>query len=104
MPRKKKDHPEVVDHWTEIFDEIEIKSVPIEYLRSIFVHFHNGKVWEIAIDKTQRLKPTFDLDKKIEGLLAEYEEEILHIDFRLDTEKVKKDIGKRTHTFMKKRR
>ena len=103
MPKKKKES-EVVDHWPEIFDDLDIRSVPIEYLRSIFVHFTDGKVWEINIDKAKSKHPAFDLDKQIEGILDEYEDVINNIDFRLDTEKVKRDIGKRTHIFMKKRR
>jgi hypothetical protein len=37
-------------------------------------------------------------------LFEHYKQSIESIDFRLDTEKVKYDIKKRTHQFMKKRR
>lgn len=105
MPKKKKNQTvEVVDHWPEIFDDIDIKAVPIEYLRSIFVYFKGGKVWEIDIDRAKEKVDVFDLDEQIEDLLTEYEDEIENLDFRLDTEKVKKDIQKRTQIFMKKRR
>lgn len=104
MPKKSKKSVEIVDHWEEIFDDIDIKAVPIEYLSSMFVYFNNGKVWEIDIDKAKEKTDVLDLDAQIEDLLIEYEDEIENVDFRLDTEKVKKDIQKRTQIFMKKRR
>ena len=40
----------------------------------------------------------------LEDLLAEYEDEVKGVNFVVDIEKVKKDITKRTHVFMKKRK
>jgi hypothetical protein len=97
--------PEVVDHWPEVFNDIEIKAVPIEYLKAIFVHFVDGKVWEITIDQNKvREGNARHLEDAIEDLLEEYEDVIDGIDFRLDTEKVKQDISKRTKVFLKKRK
>ena len=56
MPKKKKNNklpPDVVDHWPDVFDEIEIKAVPIEYIQEVMIHFHTGKVWEINIDQSK---------------------------------------------------
>lgn len=105
MPKKGKLPPEVVDHWPEVFDDIEIKAVPIEYLKAIFVHFDDGKVWEIDIDQNKvRKESARSIEDAIEDLLEEYEDVIASVDFRLDTEKVKQDISQRTHRFMKKRK
>lgn len=105
MPKNKKLPPEVVDHWPEVFDEIEIKAVPIEYIRAVMIHFHNGKIWEIAIDQDKiDENGSYALEQNIEALIAEYDEDIKTVDFRLDTEKVKKDIQRRTKYFMKLRK
>ena len=107
MPKKPKRivSPDVVDQWPEIFDDIEIKSIPVEYLRSIYVHFQDGKVWDIDIDQTKvKAGGKTSLEDSIEALFEEYEDSIVHVDFRLDTEKVKRDIQKRTAYFMKKRK
>ena len=97
---------EITELWPEVLNDIEVNSVPIEYLKSIYVTFLDGQVWEILIhnrdlpdDEAAR-----ELEGEIEDLLDEYEETIDHIDFRLDTEKIKTDITKRTHIFMKKRK
>lgn len=105
MPKNKKLPPEIVEHWPEIFNDIEIKAVPIEYLKAIFVHFVDGKVWEIEIDQNKAIDGSArSLEDAIEDLLEEYEDVIDGVDFRLDTEKVKNDISQRTKYFMKKRK
>ena len=103
MPKNKKLPPDVVDHWPEVFNEIDIDVIPIEYLDSVRVQFQDGKIWDIDV-KTSRKKPDLDIENAIEDLLEEYSDVIANIDFRLDTEKVKRDIKSRTHIFMKKRK
>jgi hypothetical protein len=105
VPKKNNLPREVTDHWPEVFDDIEIKSVPIEYLSSVQIHFVDGKIWEINIDKARRNNTTpDDLETSLDDLIEEYEDVIETIDFRLDTERVKRDITRRTKIFMKKRK
>ena len=103
MPKKKKLPPDVIDHWPEVFNEIDIDVIPVEYLDSVRVQFEDGKIWDIDV-RTSRQKPDLDIESAIEDLFEEYSDVIVNIDFRLDTEKVKKDIKNRTHIFMKKRK
>ena len=105
MPRKKRKSSDIENSWPEVFDEIEIRSVPIEYLSSVQIHFFDGKTWEINIDRARRDNSTSDdLENSLDDLIEEYEDVIDTIDFRLDTAKVKRDITKRTKVFMKKRK
>lgn len=105
MPKRNKLSIDAVDHWPEIFRDIEIKAVPVEYLKSLYIHFDDGKVWDLEIDqKKVKNGGKYSLEESIEALLEEYEDTIVHVDFRLDTEKVKQDIQKRTAYFMKKRK
>jgi hypothetical protein len=103
VPKNKKLPPDVIDHWPEVFDEIDIDVIPIEYLDSVRVQFEDGKIWDIDV-KSSRQKPELDIESAIEDLFEEYADVITNIDFRLDTEKVKRDIKSRTHIFMKKRK
>lgn len=103
MPKSKRLPPAVINTWPEIFDEISVDVVPIEYLHSINVKFKDGKTWEIDIKKT-REKPDVDIETALEELFEHYEDAIDSIDFRLDTAKVKYDIKRRTQQFMKKRK
>lgn len=94
----------IVDAWPEIFKDIELKVVPTEYLHSIVITFENGKVWEIDVQKSLEKKDDVDLEEALEGIFKEYEDAIENVDFRLDIERVKSDIQKRTTTFLKKRK
>ena len=44
------------------------------------------------------------VEESLESFLAEYNDEISHVDFRLNTSKVVADVKKRTKSFMKKRK
>lgn len=93
----------VVDVWPEVLKDVDVQVVPLEYLHSVRVTFHDGKVWEIDVEKS-KAKTDLNIEQSLEELFAEYEDAIANVDFRLDTERVKQDITKRTHQFMKKRK
>ena len=104
MPKKpnKKLSEEVISHWPEVFNDVEIDVVPLEYLDSIRVQFADGKVWDIDIN-TKKNKVE-DLEKSLDELFEQYQNHIKNVDFRLNTEKVKRDITTRTKKFLKLRR
>lgn len=103
MPKSKKLPPEVIEHWPEVLNDVEIDVIPIEYLDSIKVQFSDGKIWDIDIKKTKRDEKV-DVEDAIEDLFKEYADSIVNVEFKIDTKKVKADIKKRTTNFMKKRK
>ena len=44
-----------------------------------------------------------EIENSLDAFFTEYDESISHVDFRLNTSKVVKDVKERTKTFMKKR-
>ena len=101
---KKRLPKEVVAHWPEIFSDLHVESIPVEYLLSIKVSFKDGKNWEIRLKPNRQKMTNKELEKTIGDLFKTYGDEIKNVDFRLDTNKVKADITKRTKTFLKKRK
>jgi hypothetical protein len=95
---------DVIDQWPEVFGEINVEAVPLAYLHSMRIIFKGGKVWDVNIAGQARAHGADNLEEHLKELLANYEEEIEHIDFRLDVEKVKKDVIKETTRFLKKKR
>lgn len=94
--------PEVIDHWPEVFEDVNIDVVPLEYLHSIRIQFVDGKIWEIKIDTNKNRVE--DLEKSIDELFEQYQDAIQNVDFRLNTAKVKQDITNRTKKFLKFRK
>ena len=104
MPKGSQKFPnDVVQHWPEVLKDIDVKVVPIEYLAALRVTFKNDNVWEVDL-RNERQNANTTLEEVLEDFFDEYGDSIDSVDFRLDTKKVKADIQKRTHTFMKKRK
>ena len=101
---KKRLPKEVVAHWPEIFSDLHVESIPVEYLLSIKVTFKDGKNWEIRLKNNRQKMTNKELEKQITELFKTYGDAIKNVDFRLDTNKVKADITKRTKPFLKKRK
>jgi hypothetical protein len=100
--RSKKLPPEVIHHWPEVFEDLEINIVPLEYLHSVRVSFTDGKIWNI--DLSSKKMGVENLQSALDELFKEYQNVIENVDFRLDTEKVKQDVTQRTKRFLKLRR
>ena len=100
MTQGKKFPKDVIDHWPEVFGEINLNVVPLRYLDSITIKFKNGKVWEIDLAN----KDWEVFEPSLKDMLSTYESEIDNVDFKLDTERIKKDIIKHTNKFLKKRK
>jgi hypothetical protein len=99
----KKLSKDVIERWPEVFEEINLNVVPLKYLHSIQVRFKDNKVWNIEISK--RRDTDWDgVEKQIHEIFATYQDSIDNVDFKLDTEKIKKDIIKETNRFLKKRK
>ena len=100
--------PEVIERWPEIFKDIEIKAVPVEYINSVVVRFDDGETWEIDLSPEALDVEDADIveviEETLEAFFEEYDEYIESVDFRLNTQKVIDDITKRVGTFLKKRK
>lgn len=101
MPDKLPDS--VVEHWPEIFEDIEIKAVPVEYLKFVVIHFIDGETWEIDV-REQTSESGVSAEEMLEEFFDNYDDSILSVEFQLDTMKIKKDVQSRTKSFMKKRK
>jgi hypothetical protein len=94
---------EIIDHWPEVFQDIEIKAIPIEYIRTANVYFDNGDMWEIDI-QGNFIEDHDSAEEALELFFEEYDDSIVKVDFKIDSEKVINDVKTRTKTFMKKRK
>jgi ribosomal protein S18 acetylase RimI-like enzyme len=94
VPKSFKLPTNLVSEWPEIFEGMYISTMPVEYLLSIKLEFHDGRVWEIAVDdQLTSLKSQAIADRLIE-MLYEYADDVKKIDFKVNVEKLKTDIKK----------
>lgn len=105
MPKPNRLPPEVIKIWPEVFGDVDIKAVPIQYIKSINVSFTNGKKWVIDVDQEKlKLSDSQTVEDMLEDFFDQYDDMIDSVDFTLNTLQVKTDIQKRTKDFMKKRK
>lgn len=88
--------------WDEILEQVEIKAVPLAYVKSIVVTFLDGDTWEL--DVVQDELEVEDTEELLDSIVDEYDEEIDTIEFRLNMEKVKEDIQESTEKFLAKKK
>lgn len=99
------EQPDLKDsQWSEIFKNLELSSLPIKYIHSIRVTFNDGKIWDVDIEKSRKRNVIDKIEDSLEKLFFEYQDTIKDIDFRLHTDKIKKDIQKETNKFLNKRK
>lgn len=96
MPKRKPQHGK--DYWENIFREINMDYIPLDYVNTLVVTFQDKTIWEIdMMNRDLGDDPETVLDE----FFNEYEETISTVDFRLDLERLKTDISKRTNKFLK---
>jgi hypothetical protein len=81
-----------VKEWPEVFEDLYMNTMPVAYLDSVRLDFTDGRVWEIDV-KNELTKQTADgIADVLINTLQEYKDEIKKIDFKVDVERLKKDI------------
>jgi hypothetical protein len=93
----------LVDHWPEILEDINLSAIPIIYLDSIISTFEDGNVWNVSLSREDRQNSS-DISRTLNDLFENYGPNIEHVDFRLDIEKIKKDVIKSTKKFLKRKK
>lgn len=94
---------DVIDRWPEVFGEIKLNVVPLSYLHAVKITFKNKKIWELELE-SQATKNWESFEKEIKEIITQYEDSIENIDFRLDTERIKKDVTLYTKKFLKNKK
>ena len=96
MPKSFKLPTNLVNEWPEIFEGMYISTMPVEYLLSIKLEFHDGRIWEIAVDEQRSSTRAQVIADKLIETLQEYAKDVRKVDFKVDIDKLKIDIAKKT--------
>lgn len=106
MPRKTKKqfNQNLIDQWPEIFEEVDLYAIPINYLHSIMITFNDDTSWNIVLAKEDKIDQGEKFSETLNDLFENYEKNIKNVDFRLDVDKIKKDVMKFTKQFLKRTR
>ena len=95
---------DVIERWPEVFGEVELNVLPIKYLDTVLINFKDGKSWEIRITTKIKKEGWSAFERNLSEICKNYEAAIENVDFKLDTDRVKKDIERITQQFLRKRK
>lgn len=95
---------EVIEHWPEVLNGIQLNVLPMRYLDTVMVTFKDGKSWEIKVTASTKRNGWPAFEKSLSELFKTYEERIDNVDFKLDIKLVRKDIEKQTQKFLKRKK
>jgi len=88
----------LVKEWPEVFEDLYMNTMPVAYLEMVHLEFVNGRVWQIDIKEQMKSLNSDEIAAKLLETLQEYKDEIKKLDFKVDVERLKKDIGDSTKT------
>jgi len=95
---------DVIEHWPEVFGEVHLNVLPLRYLHTVLVNFKDGKTWEIRITEKTKREGWSTFERNLSEMVKTYEDTVEDIDFKLDTDRVRKDIERSTQKFLKKKK
>lgn len=91
----------LVKEWPEIFEDLYMNTMPVNYIRSLKLEFKNGRIWEIDVkEQLKEINPDV-VSIRILDTFSEYKDEIVKINFDIDIDRLKKDIKESTDHFFK---
>lgn len=90
----------LVKEWPEVFEDLYMNTMPVVYLELVHLEFSNGRVWQIDIKEQIKDINADQVAQKLLETLQEYKDEIKKIDFKIDIERLKKDIQSETKNIL----
>ncbi len=70
--------------------------MPVTYIDLINLEFTDGRVWQIDVKNQLADDDADSVAERLMMTIAEYKETITKIDFKIDIERLKKDISSET--------
>jgi hypothetical protein len=74
-----------------------MNTMPVAYLDIIQLEFSDGRVWEIDIREELNKQDANSIADTLINTLQEFKDDIKKIDFKIDIERLKKDISSETN-------
>lgn len=86
----------LIKEWPEVFEDLYMNTMPVIYLDFIYLEFINGRIWEIDVKDQLKNGTPDDIADRLLETLQEYKNDIKNIDFKVDINRLKKDIKNST--------
>lgn len=95
-----KSSKDLVKEWPEVFSDLYINTMPVNYLDFIQIEFKTGMVWKVEIQDQIDIHGPENVAKFLEQTLSEYSSEVEKFDFKLNIKKLKTDVAQSTKSIL----
>jgi hypothetical protein len=90
----------LIKEWPEVFEDMWITTMPVDYLHSLQIEFVNGRVWEISVADQIGKTESKLLSKKLKETFIEYRDTIKDVQIQLNIDKLRTDVEKSTKNLL----
>jgi hypothetical protein len=90
----------LIDEWPEVFEDLYISTMPVEYLHSIRLEFKNGRIWEISVKDQVSIDNIQLISERLIKSIYEYSTELKKVEFKINVDQLKIDIKKSTKNIL----
>ena len=90
------------DLWENVFEEVQLIAVPLQYIDKVLFEFSNSSTWELKVTAKLRKQGWNHLQSVIKDVAQYYLDNLQNIEFAMNQAKIKRDVSKLTKSFLKK--
>ncbi len=94
------DQDYLINEWPEVFEDMQVNTIPVAYLDYVQLTFKTGMIWKIDIKNYLNTLEADTIADLLRELLNEYKNEIKTLKYKLNTDTLKKDIKKLSHPLL----
>jgi len=95
--------PDFLDKWSHILDDIDKRSIPIEFIKKILIKLEGRKQHTINIERMlkQGLE-THEIEDAVSSKLIEFDDQVVSIEFGLNVESIAEVVQPETDKLLSK--
>jgi hypothetical protein len=90
----------LIEEWPEVFEDMYMNTMPVHYLDMVRMEFTDGRVWEINVQDQLCDLPNDLVASRLVDTFQEFKEDIKKIDFKIDINRLKEDIKKKSNDIL----
>ena len=90
----------LVKEWPEVFKDLYMNTMPVAYLDYVRIDFQDGRIWEINVTDQLSEKTADEIAGALLNTMSEFKDEITKLDFKVNIQKLKKDILDQSKTIL----
>ena len=90
----------LVKEWPEVFEDLYMNTMPVAYLDYVRIDFQDGRIWEINVTDQLSEKTADEIADALLNTMSEFKDEITKLDFKVNIQKLKKDILDQSKTIL----